>query len=752
MADFQGTVPTRLGLELLGLLGTGVKLNFTRVLVGSGVWTPEQVAAPAEMTGLIKEEMTLAISPESVKPVTVPEGDAPAGCYAISVMLTNAGLENGFSLREIGLFATHPQRGEILFAVDYAGDLSDYVPALPANAAPLEKQFKLNILTGTAKEVFVNQAPVLLATHEDITDHNADPEAHDELFKRLATGTPEILNPADGATNIGETPIITAREFVPVFANTEHQASQWQVDLLSGNFFNSVFDSGPSSVALNSFELPAGYLQVSTIYKVRTRRRLNTGQWSPWSEPKIFTTKDIFNYVERPANVEPINGATNVGECLTLKSSPFAVVGDEPDTHAATQFRIRQGDTVLHLSPELGAVLEYLIPAGLLQVSSDYVFECRHKGTLLGWSDWSTATPFRTVSAFITGDEAVYPSTWVGHDDASSAGVALADDAALRSNGVDQDPGEGDWAAYSVRAKVRGNGLTIQEGTTAEMLIVEESVVAGDMLYLDLGSVVAGDISPVDVNIKIHGDNPFNDYMNLTRTTINMNKKMPNGCKITAFTWNTGPIGYEEPLVMKIVKRNSEHNFDVVVNQAIDTTGRTGDVYYSDELVEPFVVPETGDYFVAGYVIGGTVGQINSADIIDSEIFYGDMIGADVTTLSPYQCAQAWGWTQEASAVDISAGNFPLAPQKAYKEPVLTAATSPAGTPFVPADFAEIAIETATLGTDTDPDNPDFILLESSKQTPAESFRRVALGVSGLSKDSECRVSETQIDTWKQGA
>ncbi len=46
MADFIGTVPTRYGLELLGLLGTGVTLNFTRAAVGSGVWTQEQVDSP----------------------------------------------------------------------------------------------------------------------------------------------------------------------------------------------------------------------------------------------------------------------------------------------------------------------------------------------------------------------------------------------------------------------------------------------------------------------------------------------------------------------------------------------------------------------------------------------------------------------------------------------------------------------------------------------------------------------------------
>ncbi len=757
MPNFAGMKLTRHGMELLGLVGAGTVLDFTRIAVGSGIWNESQLNAPAELTALVHEAMSLDIG--SIAPSSVPDTDEPAGCYTLHAMLTNAGLVSGFALREIGIFATHPSRGEILYAVDYAGDQYDYIPQLPAGAAPLEKQFRIDVVTGNAAEITIMQSPVLLATQDDIVVHDVDPDAHPDLLARLATGMPELISPADGATNISETPIISAHEFVPIFANTEHQASQWQVDLGSGDFSNPVFDSGPSSVALNSFELPAGYLQVSTLYKVRTRRRLNTGQWSPWSEPKSFTTRSIFNYAERPANTLPVADATNVQECPTFMSGPFAVVGDTADTHAGIQFRIRQGDTVLHLSPELGVVLEYLMPAGLLQVSTDYVFECRHKGTLLGWSEWSTATGFRTASAFIVGDEAVYFSAWSGHDNASVAGVALADGAELRSVGVDQDVGEADWVKKSVRAKVRDPfEFGVDPNTTAQTLIISTSksvnLPNGSKFYV--GDEGAELIEVISANIEVLADHvawdgtswgPFGD-----------NGGIADSSAVTG-VYFAGDIfdGIKEIDGFTILQHPSNcfhHSVDSVMVQ-ITQDGLT----WSDHLLVNDVrsctitkvfakVACKGIRLLAASDTGGGGGYIWC---VQELAFSG---GAGTRVFGKTGAPNQYIYTQDYhvfSCSDLSPA-LPSAPAHVLPPIALKVATGPAGTPFIANDFGEIAIAVAILGTDSDPDRPTFVVFFSVDETPAESFRRVALGVSGLSEGSECRVSETQIDIWKQGA
>lgn len=766
MAKFEGTVATRLGLELIGLLGSSdIKLNFTRVAVGSGIWTAEQEAAPAEMSGLIREEMTLAISPESVKPLVIPEGDEPAGCYAVSVMLTNVGLAEGFPLREIGLFADHPTRGEILFAVDYAGEYFDFIPALPANAAPLEKKFNLKMLTGNAKEIFVNHAPVLLATVDDIGDHNTDPEAHAELLDRLATGVPEIICPIADAVDVGETPIYRFREFTPVLAETSEEAIQIQIDLDTGNFTAPVHDSGFLTTIANGYEQPAGMLQTAKRYKARCRRRLDTGQVSPWSEVVFFETCNVFNYPALPVNVSPPGGTTGVMECPKLISGPFAVVGDVADTHEATQYRMRMGDTVLHLSPELGAVTEYLFPAGLLQVSGEYLWEVRYKGALLGWAEWSTATSFYTASAFIIGDEAISFTGWDGHDNASSAGVALADGAALRSNGVDQGDGEGDWASFTARAKVRDNGLdVVPDGSTETTLKTAKKVIQGDKLIVDPGIVEAGEVTE-------------EESANIVNHIPLMTAETTGGCTITAssflagyypwkvsnggwssegYCWLSAPgVPFPHTLFVSHSEKKSVTKYALTYGPGSSAAANGGQLTAWN-----LKAKNSGEEWqTIDSISGQSLWSLNERRefILAEGVRFDDyalelLSNTGATNYAVLGAFELIGPERVIYSTDISAGNFTSAPVRAHIMPKLTAATGPAGTAFVSGDFNEIPVETATLGTDTDTDRPDFILLESAKQTPAESFRRVAMGVSGLSNNSETRIAETQADTWKTGA
>lgn len=807
MPNFSGMRLTRHGMELLGLVGTGTVLDFTRVAVGSGTWDAAQQNAPAELIGLVKEEMSLDIG--SIKPTSVPDTDEPAGAYTLHVMLTNTGLASGFNLREIGIFATHPTRGEILYAVAYAGDQYDYIPQLPAGVAPLEKQFRIDVVTGNAREITIKQAPVLLATHDDMSDHNTNPKAHPDLLARLATGTPEILFPAAGAENIGETPIYRFRQFAPVFNGTSEEAIQVQIDLETGNFSNPVHDSGFLTTIAAGYEQPAGMLQAGeTKYKIRYRRRLNTGQISEWSEVIVFETRNVFNYVSRPSNVSPSNGATGVMETPKLVSSAFAVVGDANDTHEATQYRMRIGDTVLHLSPELGAVTEYDFPAGLLLVSGDYVWETRYKGAALGWSEWSTATSFHTAVAFVTGDEALSFTSWDGYDNASAAGVALTDDAALRSNGVDQGELEGDWTSFKVREKVRAKGLVIHEDTTSDLLVSPDLISKNYKLATDLGIVTAGDVTTSTVS-SIDNPDPFNDQSGLALYQFNNNgtnlgphgntwvgvmsyiagkygaamstpgnyASQADGFSITpadhSFSyWSTGGTGFGIPdgyihSHIGLAGGNSIFGwFDSPQHNGIgylpaDLQAQLNSIFTggwhhiclvpNENGVELWIdgthiytrPPSTQSTLVATALqsqYGGTANQYYD----QVRVFNRSLTAAEIQNLNAEECT--------LYSADISSANFASAPTRAHKMPTLAAATGPAGPAFTADDFNEIAVETATLGTDVDPDRPDFILLESAKITPATPFRRVALGVSGLSKDSETRISETQCDTWKVGA
>jgi len=68
-----------------------------------------------------------------------------AGTIKLTVVISNSGLAAGFIFRELGVFATDPDLGEILYAVAYSGDRYDY---LPASATTVEKILDIYIVVG----------------------------------------------------------------------------------------------------------------------------------------------------------------------------------------------------------------------------------------------------------------------------------------------------------------------------------------------------------------------------------------------------------------------------------------------------------------------------------------------------------------------------------------------------------------------------------------------------------------------------
>ncbi|WP_319778450.1 hypothetical protein [Maridesulfovibrio sp.] len=733
--DSKGLIFTKRGDDLMKRALTGTLIQFSHVEYGTGVYSED--VKFEELESLVDSKLTLPI--QEIK-------NDDDGTAVLTVAFTNGGLAEGFTHTETGVYADDPIHGKILYAVHYSS-AGGYIP--PGGSAYIvEDVIDYMLLVGRNVNVAATiNNMVVLATKVDIDDHNTDPEAHWALLARLATGIPEILNPLDGAVDVGETPIYRFREFVPTFAGHFEDAIQVQVDLEVGNFTAPIHDTGWLTTISGGYEQPAGMLQpVRTRYKARCRRRLNSGDISPWSEVIAFETRNVFNYVQRPINISPSQGATGVMECPTLYSSPFVVVGDTADVHEATQYRMRIGDTVLHLSPELGAVIEYDFPAGLLLVSGDYVWEVRYKGTAFGWSEWSTSTSFHTASAFITGDEAISFTSWNEYDNASAAGVALADGAALYSNGVDQDTDDGDWTSIQSRMKIRGNRLELLN-STAETITTREALSAGAGLALDLGVCIAGDVTQIDdsstelldISAVTHSDG-FGDFL------FNEGDNLIDGDEST-YSFSLGVSGNNVP--------DGEYfQFDL---GAVRTVAFVRVLSYnlskqmrwliSDSPDSDFVEIGSARTYIQGQKAWESVDLINTSGRYLRFEVVGDIVAGNDRCYE----VEIYGFAI-AYLTDISSAGFSEAPAAAAVLPKITAATGPAGTAFTAADFNEIAIAKATLGTDTDTDRPDFILLESEKITPAEAFRRVAIGASGLSKDTLINITETQCDTWKQGA
>lgn len=143
MSTFGGLILTNRGRNLQAKVQTGVTLNYTRIAVGDGQLGTSQIA---ELTAMKHEIMTLPIIKLLV------QGSNRA---TIGTVLRNNDLTSGFYFRELGVFASDPELGEILYCYGNAGTLADYIP-VGGGADIIEKIMDIIVLTGNATNVTAN--------------------------------------------------------------------------------------------------------------------------------------------------------------------------------------------------------------------------------------------------------------------------------------------------------------------------------------------------------------------------------------------------------------------------------------------------------------------------------------------------------------------------------------------------------------------------------------------------------------------
>ncbi|HAS87823.1 MAG TPA: hypothetical protein DCS48_00710 [Desulfovibrio sp.] len=652
----------------------------------------------------------------------------------------------------------------------------------------------------TVVEINTDLIDYLLA---QIEKHKTDPDAHMELLAKLATGVPEIIFPEKSAVDVGETPVFTWGKFVPIFINTALNAVQVQVDHASKDFSSPLFDSGPDSVAAaqNRFAMPPKYLLVSNMYKVRVRWRLNTGQWSPWSVAVVFTTKAEFNYVARP-DVLGLDGVTGVQERPEIEGSAFAVVGDVPDTHYSTQFMVKKGDAVLHKSPEVLGGFKYQLPAGLLQPGKDYDAYCKETGKVLGESEWSYAASFHTAAAFITGDAAILLVAWAIVVKATATGTALENLAELYSNSTEQEAGEGDWAEYVVNAKVRGR-IKLLSGTKNNEIVTPDLLEVNDQVRTEHGTATVESVTEQNTSTKIDffGDGSGVDVWTFEDSLVSVGNRniIPSA----------GLVGYEEMKIGKGVilndaiptsfnpnqtSPNNTFTFSWFMPNILDgssslnyTTPSQGD-HMSYVRVDSSIVkwttrfsgssveiprPDSNEYpfiHLALVVTKNSVKRyINGELIADASVNFGNetvyIMGPESNTGSRYLRMNQLRWFNRVLTVDeikqlmnefglihkVKITELPDVPARAHKIPILVAATGDAGSSFTANDFEELPIAEINIGTDTDPDSPDYIYMKSVRKAKPP-FRSISMGLKKMAKGVKVLVAEVRIDTWKLGA
>jgi hypothetical protein len=165
LAEFLGSVITNLGLQLQTKAQMGTTLTFTRVAIGDGYATKEQLKG---LYALVNETHSLPIT--EIRKVAT-------GQVQVKAVLSNQGMETGTYVREIGLFANDPDLGEILYCVANAGSTADYLP--PANGTDVvEEILNIKTLIGEASDVTAVISDQAFVTIDQFQDHVNDTNLH----------------------------------------------------------------------------------------------------------------------------------------------------------------------------------------------------------------------------------------------------------------------------------------------------------------------------------------------------------------------------------------------------------------------------------------------------------------------------------------------------------------------------------------------------------------------------------------------
>ncbi|GHV45296.1 hypothetical protein FACS1894204_04050 [Synergistales bacterium] len=118
MAKFGGMTLTETGRWLLAKALAGLTLQFSRVTAGDGFLAEGQDIY--DMSGMVSPVRDMTINSIDI---------SGAGTATIRAVMNNQGLDMGFFIREIGLFALDPDdETEVLYAYCNAGEKTDYMP------------------------------------------------------------------------------------------------------------------------------------------------------------------------------------------------------------------------------------------------------------------------------------------------------------------------------------------------------------------------------------------------------------------------------------------------------------------------------------------------------------------------------------------------------------------------------------------------------------------------------------------------
>ena len=161
MPNWSGGILTTRGKNLQAKVDAGqTTLTFTKMKIGSGILP----------NGQSLESLTELITPKQNIPIS---GIAVNGnITTLTAVITNAGVAAGYQVRELGVYATDPTLGEILYSVT-VDSAPDYLPE-EGGAVAVSQEFNYHIAVSNAANVTATLSTSGLVTVGMLQQHNHD--------------------------------------------------------------------------------------------------------------------------------------------------------------------------------------------------------------------------------------------------------------------------------------------------------------------------------------------------------------------------------------------------------------------------------------------------------------------------------------------------------------------------------------------------------------------------------------------------
>jgi len=175
---------------------------------------------------------------------------------------------------------------------------------------------------------------------------------------------------------------------------------------------------------------------------------------------------------DKPTNISPANGATNVSATPTLSASAFSDpnVGD---THQASQWHVWASGTtrtVFSSTESSGDLLSITIPPRTLSDNRGYAWRVRYQDNQGAWSHWSDPTEFTTEE---TGEVITVPGDYPT--------IQAAIDAAIYGDEIIVSPD-----IYVENINFKGKNIVLHSTNPTDPCIVASTIIDGNQA----GSVV----------------------------------------------------------------------------------------------------------------------------------------------------------------------------------------------------------------------------------------------------------------------